>query len=310
MDNYFEIIIKVTEAIKKAYETLKELEKSNMKDTLEYQKVIDDLIVFKSIEQDYYNKLDTDYMRKKLDEYELIVNINTTNIDFAILETMGADIIRTTSLNRRVFNKMFIEYLKRNDSNLLDITIPNPYDFPTTDTDGSITINGYKIYVYDRINWIELIRNNMFLNIDAKYLILLDSNKENIETKYNLLFLNSRLEELLLKTNFVIKNYLPEQIDNLETRATNKVIYNFFKQNYNRLFFEDVFDELISYDDNDFSGKNKKISTISFKQTLLYMLACSKSVDEDTIESKIYYLEEYNDENKKVYNKIKEKLTN
>lgn len=307
---YFEIIVNLSKAIKQCSEQLKSLEKHNLNNTKTYQYILDELKMFVNCEQEYYDKLETNFLKQKLNQYEITSDIEITNIDYAFFEAMKMTELNLDSVHRRIYNKTYIEFLKRTDSNLLDISIPLCYDFPAVNSEGYIIIDGKKIYVYDQINILELIRNNVFLNLDAKYLTLLGNSPEDIDIKYNLIYLNHRLEELLLKENFIIKKYLPEKIDNIETRETNKTIYQFFKKNHNKMMFENIFNELVRYDESDFVGRNKKISKIAFDQTLLYIIACEKDIDDNLINQAISYLEKNSNENDKIYKKIKEKLIN
>ena len=265
--------------------------------------------MLKEEEQNYYDKLSVEYIEKFLNKFELFSNIDTTNIDLAILKTMSnIDKKEIDDVNRRIYNKLYIEYLRKKQfDGHFKITRPNCYEFPLPDTDGSIIIDNKKIYVYNQINIVELIRNNVFLNIDANYLLELNKIKKDefIETKYNLIYLNFRLEDLLLENNFIINDSLSKEIDELEIKETNKTIYNYFKKKYYELFFDINFNDLIQYDNKDFKGKFKKSALIAFELSVVYMNICKQKVDPEIIEDKLIYIDDLECASEKVNKKIK-----
>lgn len=190
--NNYENLKKVSLAIGTIYKNLTNLEKNNQRDTIEYEKNLNYLMIALEVEEDIYSKVlgNSILINKVYDDINKTKNLAEVDVNFDYV------------------------YLPENDKALIRI---KEIIAKTIYKENSFDEISILSELYDALN-MEILTN--FL-IENEKKLENDLNKEQrdllIEFKYNLAFVNKKFEKKLLKTKFKNIEQCDSRLGALET---------------------------------------------------------------------------------------------
>jgi len=280
-------LFNISKGIYNIYQKLKELEKKDQKQTIEYQKNKDYLLMLLDEEQNIYlelydnrnliqifNYINSNYNKCKFsEEYNYIFDIRNNNIIANRILYRLRDIVKTNCINKAELPKCL-------SSNVIDVFSEdgeyNPYD--TMLMENSLFDDIIKTYIY-YLSWFYKDDNSDILR----------------DEKFKIVFINRNFENDMFDSNYELVT--PELITKYKSKMTS-VDYEDFISWGNYLIMENAIANLVFLNEYKILNKNSEViykKRISFLSSLLRNLT-----KEDINYIKTYYIEMLNDKSNNV----------